>query len=96
MSQRIPKSIWFVTILTSVILGIWPGIVLAQGNYTFFSAILGWFILPLGIYQLITGQFPSDELARFQLLMTLAYPFAMLGNSELATFQKTLGQHGDC
>jgi len=95
MSQRIPKSIWFVTILTSVLLGIWPGIVLAQGNYTFFSAILGWFILPLGIYQLITGQYPSDELARFQLLMTLAYPLAMLGYSVCAywTIRRTGVMH---
>jgi len=84
MSQRVPKSIWVVTVLTAVILGVWPGIVLAQENYTGFVALIGWFAFPLGIYQLLTGQFRFDSLAQFQWLMSLAYPFAMLGYSTCA------------
>jgi hypothetical protein len=84
MSQRFPKSIWVVTVLTAVILGVWPGIVLAQENYTGFVALIGWFAFPLGIYQLLTGQFRFDSLAQFQWLMSLAYPFAMLGYSACA------------
>ena len=84
MSQRFPKSIWVVTVLTAVILGVWPGIVLAQENYTGFVALIGWFAFPLGIYQLLTGQFRFDSLAQFQWLMSLAYPFAMLEYSACA------------
>jgi hypothetical protein len=84
MSQRVPKSIWLVTLLVAVILGIWPGIVLAQSNYTGFMALIGWAAFPYGIYLLLLGKFHPDALALFQWAMALAYPFAMLGYSACA------------
>jgi hypothetical protein len=84
MSQRVPKSIWLVTILVAVILGICPGIVLVQPNYTGFMALIGWAAFPYGIYLLISGQFHPDALAIFQWTMALVYPFAMVGYSACA------------
>ena len=84
MSQRIPKSIWLVTILVALILGIWPGIVLAQDHYAGFAVLIGWAAFPISIYSLISGQFHLDGLTLFQWAMYLAYPFAMLGYSACA------------
>ncbi|HEX4205577.1 MAG TPA: hypothetical protein VHZ51_15565 [Ktedonobacteraceae bacterium] len=95
MFQRISKSIWLVILLVAVVLGSLPGVALGQGHNLFLGMIIGWFSIPLMLYQLITGTLeifsPTDALFWPTLLILLIYPIAMLGYGACAywTAQRT-------
>lgn len=67
-------------LLIAIILGIWPGIALAQtANWVFFGGILGWFAFPLVLMNVIEGV--NYATLPPLVLAACGYPLAMLGYS---------------
>ncbi len=83
MSQRIPASIWLVTLLAAVVLGIWPGVMMELPNYAWVAALGGWLLLLLSLYHLLMGNFSTMWQMWFIWLIS-SYPLAMLGYSACA------------
>lgn len=80
MHQRdIPKSIWLVTLMAAVLLGIWPGVGLGQEHWIFFGALFGWLTFPATLYALLTQNFGDNSVFWSQFLAACGYPLAMLG-----------------
>jgi hypothetical protein len=51
MFQRIPKSIWFGTLFSTIVLGIVPGIAFPQNTISLaIPLIIGWLYLPLSLF----------------------------------------------
>lgn len=89
MSKRVPTSIWLVTLLSGVVLGILLGIALPQNTIPIgLALILGWLVLPLVLSH--PGVSPPDVHSPLgvdyvsliplwlQWLVLLYYPLAML------------------
>jgi hypothetical protein len=77
MSQRMPKSLWLVTLLIAVVLGMIPGMALPQNTLTTAIPLLfGWLILPFVPFA--TGVDPTHVPEWLKWLTFLYYPLAML------------------
>ena len=91
MSKHVPKSIWLVTLLMAVILGIVAGIALPQNAFPTLPIVVGWALLPF-IFAAISGGYimwPAvDSVSHvpvwLQWLVLLYYPLAMLMASACA------------
>jgi hypothetical protein len=82
MLKRVPKSIWLVTVLIAVVLGILVGIALPQNALTTtIPLIVGWLLLPFVRWP-ITGidfvDYVTHVPAWLLWLIFFYYPFAML------------------
>jgi len=83
MSQSIPLLTWLVTLLTAVVLAIWPGILMGLSQYRWGRALVGWAAIPLASVKLFRG----DTHATLELLvwqLGSGYPLAVLGYSGCA------------
>lgn len=83
MSLHLSKPTWITMIVCAVLLGIWPGVGLAQEHWTWFGALLGWMIFPLGIVPFLTHGL-ADDPSRLAWIISLGYPLAMLAYAACA------------